>query len=179
MVITAALLALALQGTPPMVRIELSPDCVARIDGQPLDDAEIVARARHWQADHRWIGLIGSVDTPYKCVGGLISRIQRAGFTGSIGFIAEPGPPGIVHLNIPSGRCAVEVNGKRTDLDEFAATAKTWSGTQPEIHLQASPEASFRCVDRVLNVLRESHLQRLGFVGNEQYVATGPEEPKP
>ena len=35
----------------------------------------------------------GDVDTPYKCVGGAVFTMQRAGFA-RIGFISEP-PPGV------------------------------------------------------------------------------------
>ncbi|MDT9598084.1 ExbD/TolR family protein [Sphingosinicella rhizophila] len=37
----------------------------------------------------------GDVDTPYKCVGGAIFTMQRAGFS-RVGFISEPAPGGAV-----------------------------------------------------------------------------------
>lgn len=37
----------------------------------------------------------GDINTPYKCIGGAIYTMQRAGFA-KVGFISEP-PPGYVH----------------------------------------------------------------------------------
>ena len=37
----------------------------------------------------------GDVDTPYRCIGGAIFTMQRAGFT-RVGFISEPPPGGAV-----------------------------------------------------------------------------------
>jgi biopolymer transport protein ExbD len=37
----------------------------------------------------------GDVDTPYKCVGGAVFTMQRAGFS-RVGFISEPPPGGAV-----------------------------------------------------------------------------------
>jgi biopolymer transport protein ExbD len=37
----------------------------------------------------------GDVDTPYKCVGGAVFQMQRAGFS-RVGFISEPPPGGTV-----------------------------------------------------------------------------------
>ena len=38
----------------------------------------------------------GDVNTPYKCVGGAVFTMQRAGFA-RVGFISEPAPGGDVH----------------------------------------------------------------------------------
>lgn len=37
----------------------------------------------------------GDVDTPYKCIGGAVFTMQRAGFA-RVGFISEPPPGGVV-----------------------------------------------------------------------------------
>ena len=37
----------------------------------------------------------GDVNTPYKCVGGAVFTMQRAGFA-RVGFISEPAPGGVV-----------------------------------------------------------------------------------
>jgi biopolymer transport protein ExbD len=37
----------------------------------------------------------GDINTPYRCIGGAVFTMQRAGFT-RVGFISEP-PPGMVH----------------------------------------------------------------------------------
>jgi biopolymer transport protein ExbD len=36
----------------------------------------------------------GDVNTPYKCVGGAVYNMQRAGFA-RVGFISEPPPGGV------------------------------------------------------------------------------------
>ena len=36
----------------------------------------------------------GDVNTPYKCIGGTIFAMQRAGFA-RVGFISEPPPGGV------------------------------------------------------------------------------------
>ena len=37
----------------------------------------------------------GDVNTPYKCIGGAVFTMQRAGFA-RVGFISQPGPGGVV-----------------------------------------------------------------------------------
>jgi biopolymer transport protein ExbD len=37
----------------------------------------------------------GDVNTPYKCIGGTVFTMQRAGFA-RVGFISQPGPGGVV-----------------------------------------------------------------------------------
>jgi biopolymer transport protein ExbD len=37
----------------------------------------------------------GDVNTPYKCIGGAVFTMQRAGFS-RVGFISEPPPGGAV-----------------------------------------------------------------------------------
>jgi biopolymer transport protein ExbD len=36
----------------------------------------------------------GDVNTPYRCIGGAVFTMQRAGFA-RVGFISEPTPPGM------------------------------------------------------------------------------------
>ncbi|HEX8579356.1 MAG TPA: biopolymer transporter ExbD [Allosphingosinicella sp.] len=40
----------------------------------------------------------GDINTPYKCVGGAVFQMQRAGFS-RVGFISEPPPGGAVQRN--------------------------------------------------------------------------------
>ena len=39
----------------------------------------------------------------------------------------------------------------------------------PELHMQPEPNARYDLVDRVLIVTKEANVQKMGFVGNEQY----------
>jgi len=39
----------------------------------------------------------------------------------------------------------------------------------PELHLQPEPDARYEVVDQVLAVTKQAHVEKMGFVGNEQY----------
>ena len=40
---------------------------------------------------------------------------------------------------------------------------------QPELHFQPDPNARYEVVDQVLSVIKSSKIEKLGFIGNEQY----------
>ncbi len=39
----------------------------------------------------------------------------------------------------------------------------------PELHLQPEPEARYELVDEVLAITKQAKVEKMGFVGNEQY----------
>jgi biopolymer transport protein ExbD len=39
----------------------------------------------------------------------------------------------------------------------------------PELHLQPHPQARYEVVDRVLAITKQANVEKMGFVGNEQY----------
>jgi biopolymer transport protein ExbD len=39
----------------------------------------------------------------------------------------------------------------------------------PELHLQPEAEARYELVDQVLALTKRSHVEKMGFVGNEYY----------
>ena len=39
----------------------------------------------------------------------------------------------------------------------------------PELHLQPEPNARYETVDQVLAITKQAHVEKMGFVGNEQY----------
>jgi biopolymer transport protein ExbD len=39
----------------------------------------------------------------------------------------------------------------------------------PELHLRPDPQSRYEVVDRVLGMIKREHVQKVGFVGNEQY----------
>jgi biopolymer transport protein ExbD len=41
----------------------------------------------------------------------------------------------------------------------------------PELHLQPEPDARYELVDRVLAVTKQAKVSKMGFVGNEAYMA--------
>ena len=40
---------------------------------------------------------------------------------------------------------------------------------EPELHFQPDPTARYEVVDRILAVVKDSKVTKLGFIGNEQY----------
>ena len=40
----------------------------------------------------------------------------------------------------------------------------------PELHLQPEPDARYELVDEVLAVTKRAHVEKMGFVGNEDYM---------
>jgi biopolymer transport protein ExbD len=77
---------------------------------QKMDSAQLLERAvKKLEDDIKRLGGVenmteenmpevhvrGDVDTPYKCVGGAVFTMQRAGFS-RVGFISEPPPGGAV-----------------------------------------------------------------------------------
>jgi biopolymer transport protein ExbD len=56
------------------------------------DEAAAVAAMKREFATHPDAHLVADLNVPYKCVGGAIVELQRAGFK-KIAFISEPPPP--------------------------------------------------------------------------------------
>lgn len=40
---------------------------------------------------------------------------------------------------------------------------------EPELHFQPDPQARYEVVDRVLAIIKRANVNKLGFVGNDQY----------
>jgi len=40
---------------------------------------------------------------------------------------------------------------------------------EPELHFQPDPQARYEVVDRILAIVKRANVNKLGFVGNEQY----------
>jgi biopolymer transport protein ExbD len=80
---------------------------LTRVDAQQLLDRGV----RHLEDQIRAVGGVqnlteenmpeahirGDINTPYRCIGGAIFAMQRAGFA-RIGFISQPEPHGTVRL---------------------------------------------------------------------------------
>lgn len=66
--------------------------CIVRFDGREVADAELlaIARARARRTHEAQVATTGA-DTPWRCVAGLIYRLQMAGFE-KINFAALPSP---------------------------------------------------------------------------------------
>ncbi len=63
--------------------------CSIHVDGRPIAERDFLAFARRWRG--RKAHIRGDPRTPYRCVGGVIFELQRAGFR-EIGLISEPAP---------------------------------------------------------------------------------------
>jgi biopolymer transport protein ExbD len=152
---------------PDPVRVEITWDgttCGYRVDGAQVSQEELDRRAPAWVREKRAIALTGERDTPYRCIGGTIFRLQAAG-TLRVAFVSEP-PPARVDLFVPGGRCRVRLDGDWVTFDLLRQRAAAWKQVQPEIHFKPSRAAEYQCVDRVLSILREFSVVKLGFVMN-------------
>ena len=79
---------------PPIVLplVFESGRCTALIDGRRVSEEELRAVAAGWRG--REVSIRNAPDVPYKCIGGVIFALQRAGAK-PVGFISEPPPPGV------------------------------------------------------------------------------------
>jgi biopolymer transport protein ExbD len=62
-------------------------------------------------------------------------------------------------------------NGTPVDmvtLRQYLDLTKTMN-PEPELHLQPDPQARYAVVDEVLAVTKKAQVEKMGFVGNEQY----------
>lgn len=65
----------------------------------------------------------------------------------------------------------VAFNGQPVDdatLKQLLVQTTTLA-TEPELHFQPDPTARYEVVDRILAVVKDSKVTKLGFIGNEQY----------
>lgn len=67
--------------------------CTVEVDRRQVTTDELLRIAHDKAKSGRGVHIVSDgVDTPYRCVGGVIYALQAAGFK-DIGFVAEP-PPG-------------------------------------------------------------------------------------
>lgn len=69
----------------------------------------------------------------------------------------------------PAG--VVTWNGAPVD-DQTLATylaASVQKDPEPELHFRPDPNARYDVVDRIMTVIKNAHVTKLGFVGNEQF----------
>jgi biopolymer transport protein ExbD len=161
--------------TPSSKRIDLSVaqdasgQCVVRWRGQPLTP-KTTAELKQAAGDGAQIQVVGGAAVPYRCVGGAIYTMQAAGID-KIGFVGEPPSNGVV-LTVPAGRCVPSIDGRPTTLKKLLPLAERWGKQDTEIHFQPDINASYKCVDSVLKVLKDANVGKLGFIGNEAYIPT-------
>jgi hypothetical protein len=153
--------------TAERARVEVTwdgRDCGASADGERLSMNDLEARSVHWARNGGAASVFWGRDVPYRCIGGAIYLLQ----SGGVSDVASDWPgTAQVSITIPAGRCRIAVDGRPVTLARLRKEVAKWKETQPEVHFLPSPEAGYRCVDRVLRVLRDASLTKLGFVGNE------------
>lgn len=154
--------------TVERMRVEVTwdgQDCGVSADGERLSMNDLEARSTRWARDGRTASVFWAPDVPYRCIGGAIYLLQ----TGGVSEVASDWHGmAQVSITIPAGRCRIAVNGRPVTLARLRKKTAKWKETQPEVHFLPSPEAEYRCVDRVLRVLRDASLAKLGFIGNEE-----------
>ncbi|MDF7775099.1 hypothetical protein P1X14_07565 [Sphingomonas sp. AOB5] len=146
-------------------------DCAAMVDGAPIDWADLEKRAVDWALTGRGAELSGDENASYRCIGGLIFVLQKAGFSQYFDAGFTPGFRMRFYATIRlfvSAKCEITVNGGIVSFAEYDRLAAEWGRNQAEIHFQPDPKSEFECVDRTLAVLRQHNATKLGFIGNEQ-----------
>lgn len=84
--------------------------------------------------------------------------------------VAPPIDP-IVNKIVIEPNGAIMWNGDQvneTMLRQYLDITQSMNPT-PELHVQPHPEARYEVVDEVLAITKRANVDRMGFVGNEQY----------
>ena len=93
-----------------------------------------------------------------------------------------------VKLDLPTGPSAIHVNPVKNEIGIQRSGTILWDGKPieltllraqlrysqqmrplPELHLRPDPDARYETVDRVLGLIKQERVQKVGFVGNEAY----------
>jgi len=93
LLLLSGLLVAGTQSAEP-VRIDVTWDgetCGTAIAGVPISQEDLDRRARQWAKEKRGATLHGTDQTPYRCIGGTIYRLQMAGLV-RVGYFSEPTP---------------------------------------------------------------------------------------
>lgn len=154
--------------TAERMRVEVvwgGQDCGASLDGERLSMADLEARGERWTREGRVASVVWAHDVPYRCIGGAIYVLQSSGISD---IASDWAGTNRMTITVPPGRCRFVLNGRSIGLARLRKEAAAWQKTQPEVHFLPSPKAEYRCVDRMLRVLREASVTKLGFVGNEE-----------
>jgi hypothetical protein len=79
----------ARQSAPPVILylVRQAETCRVELDGHPVTQDQLLVAARSWRG--RVVRIEYGKNTPYKCIGGTIFTVQRAGVE-KVGF--EPSP---------------------------------------------------------------------------------------
>lgn len=159
------LLAGPMQTAP--VRVELSSvgeTCRLSLEGKEVSQPDLTRRARRWTRQNLPVLIAADIETSYRCIGGAIYLLQRAGVT-RLDAGEEPG--GLVRLAVPAGACAPTVNGQRVSLEELEGLFGRWQNTKTLVDFLPSIEASDTCLASVIALWKRYRDVKMGFTGNE------------
>ena len=86
---------LSAKADPLVIRfIETEPDCRWSVDGNIFADNDVDAVLKYLEARtdrKRAVRIESTMNTPWRCVGGVIYRLQMAGYD-KIEFLSQPDP---------------------------------------------------------------------------------------
>ena len=173
MFLLSAVLLLGTQTTPEFAIVEVrdGPNgCVYRTEGRRLSEQQLAHRAKAWAGQRRIGEVHGNRNTPYQCVGKAMLVMQNAGME-KVSYIGKPIRPGVVLLSTASKGCVPVVDGDAITMEALPAQAAKWGRDKVEIHFTPDENSSDACIKAVLTILRDNNATKIGFVGNELYVA--------
>ena len=89
LVVMPAAASCASQSAPPLILhvVHEAEACRMEFEGRPVTEDELFIAARSWRG--RTVRVVGDGHTPYKCLGGAVYAVQRAGVK-KVGFAIEP-----------------------------------------------------------------------------------------
>jgi hypothetical protein len=170
----SALLLLAQTAEPVRIEAEWTgTQCAMRIEGTSATAAELDRAARIWARHGRPVRVHAAADTPYRCIGGTLFTLQVAGYGMYMAVASPPAFDGefrpTIRFSVPAKGCTALVNDIPASEAELEALGADWRRYQPEVHFQPDPRSDYACVEKMLAILTRMHVERLGFIGNEQF----------
>jgi hypothetical protein len=158
------LMAMQAAATPTVEVSSLAGECQTRVGGKQLRGSELLAAAQQWKTEGvANVKVHAYLDVNYRCIGGAIFTLQRAGLAADL--ISEP-LPGSVRLFVKHG-CAKLVDGRPVADKELQSLIRTWAKSQPPIHVGAELEPDLACVRQVLETLKRAGVRKVDFGGRE------------
>lgn len=168
MIIMLSALLLGTMQTDAAVRVEaymIGAHCAVRIEGRALTPEDLEREAKQWAGSRREVSVIvADQDVPYRCIGGTIFAIQKAGVY-RIGFISELET--MVRLTAGGSPCVFAIDGKAVTAAQLSKRAGSWEKSGTAVQLWLDPSAPRPCSESLLAALKPFAKLKLGFLGND------------
>lgn len=158
MFLISAALMFAMQTAPDPVVIHVTDGekgCEFRVEGRLLTPDQLERAARGWVAEGREGQVRGDASLSYRCAGGVMFTLQKAGMP-RVGFIGDPLGSGVL-VSARGPGCTPMINGAPVTIDVLRAEAKRWARDEARIYYQAEKGVDPGCDDSVTTILFESH----------------------